>query len=91
MACKVFLLLCCFRSGNACVLQTGPQHCGWVRPLAHTESGQHSFHVVALVYICVKGVGIQPFADRVFPWLSGLITILYILHAFIMQLGLYLN
>lgn len=36
-----------------------------VQPHAHTTSGQHSFNAVALLYIHIKGVGIQPFADGV--------------------------
>lgn len=55
---------------------------------AHTTSGQHSFNAVVLLYILIKGVGIQPFADGVFSRVSGLITILDILFAVIMQLGL---
>lgn len=60
--------------------------------LAHTASGRHDFDAVALVYIHVMGVGIQPFVDGFFfSWVSGLTTILHILFAFIMQMGLYLN
>lgn len=40
--------------------------------LAHT---QHTLSVFSLVYIPVSGVGIQPFSDGFFSWLSGLRTL----------------